>query len=116
MERLRAFEIFAGCTPEQLKERFGWEGTVELPGLGDVTPASMVAAVELAGCLDDACNDDELFEGLAHCMALYNMELVDKQLMKETICSIIDDLLRWGAEHDLQYINHQLAARPHAWN
>lgn len=72
-------------------ERFGTRGDREvfdveiwLHGI-DAWPEAMVAAVNLAGFLDDAKTDDDLTEGVEHFKSLWSSEIVsDEQWTRET--------------------------------
>ena len=66
-------------------ERFGtrddrepFDAEIRLHGV-DAWPEAMVAAVNLAGYLDDAHTDDDLTEGVQHFKALWSAEIVSRQ-------------------------------------
>lgn len=72
-------------------ERFGtrddrevFDAEIWLHGI-DAWPEAMVAAVNLAGFLDDAKTDDDLTEGVKHFKSLWSAEIVsDEQWTRET--------------------------------
>lgn len=94
MDRLTAHARF-----DRREDRSALPADIEVNGL-DAWPSGAVAAVELAGHLDDATTDADLDAGLEHFSTLLSMGVMDDDQWKAVAFEILDDLMRWGEETD----------------
>ena len=109
---LTSNEHFASCTPDELRERFDFDGTIELPDIGECTPAALAAAASLSGMLDDAVCDADLKEALTHFFVCLEGEIIGLDAWSEATREVIAAVLEWGAEQE----QREFATRPSAWN
>lgn len=95
MRRLDAHAMFDARGDD--REALDCDATI---GGLDAWPAAAVAAVELAGHLDDAASHADLDVGLEHFQRLYEAGIVTDEKWQETSIEILGDLESWGEETD----------------
>ena len=103
MDVLEAHEIFARRTD---RSALPFKVELDLPyGKADCWPAAGVAAVELAGRLEDAQNDVDLNEALAHFNYLFEDKIVSEeewdQETNRVVFEVSRDCLRREREGNL---------------
>jgi hypothetical protein len=101
VDLLTAHEHFASCTPAELRARFDFEGTIELPDIGECTPAALTGACSLSGMLDDAVDDSDLKEALTHFFACLDADIISLDQWYEATTEAVDAVLAWGHEREL---------------
>jgi hypothetical protein len=93
MDVLTAHELFA-----QRTDRSALDCDVELNcplGPSDAWPAGATAAVQLAGCLDNAATDADLDEGLEHFQYLFNDSIVTQEQWDDATYQVIMRVYAW---------------------
>jgi hypothetical protein len=92
MDYVEAHEWFAA---HESKGRELFEPALFVNG-APAWPAGAVAAVSLAGYLDDAVNEEDLIAGLEHFKSLIRAELVDEKVWYDEAAAVIAAIIEWG--------------------